>query len=124
MEYRFGTPISLDPYKEQFFSGEEGAPRLAVKRLTQAIEGQLVENTINAPDWYVLRMFRTLTTTDLHEGIHYLLHGWPVIYYGTRRDLLNWRTLLLFHKRKLYLNHAREGTFSTISSVSSTYSRM
>jgi hypothetical protein len=51
--YRFGTPISLDPYKEQFFSGEEGVPRLAVKRLTHTIEGQLVENTINAPDWYV-----------------------------------------------------------------------
>ena len=50
---RFGTPISLDTYEEQFFSGEEGAPRLAVKRLTRAIEGQLIENTINAPDWYV-----------------------------------------------------------------------
>ena len=42
----------MDPYKEQFFSGEEGAPRLAVKRLTHSIETQLVENTINAPDWY------------------------------------------------------------------------
>jgi hypothetical protein len=51
--FRFGTPISLDSYQEEFFSEEEGAPRLAVKRLTRAIEGQLVENTINAPDWYV-----------------------------------------------------------------------
>jgi len=51
ISHRFGTPISADPYKEQFFSGDEGAPRLAVKRLTSAIENQLVENSINAPDW-------------------------------------------------------------------------
>jgi len=63
--YRFGTPIFLDPYKEQFFSDEEGAPRLAVKRLTHAIEEQLVENTINAPDWYVCCVKNPRTTSEL-----------------------------------------------------------
>lgn len=49
---RFGQPISMDAYQEQFLSSEEGAPRLAVKRLTATIERELVEATVNAPDWY------------------------------------------------------------------------
>lgn len=49
--FRFGPPIALDAYIEQFMSSEEGAPRAAVKRLTAAIEQQLIEATINAPDW-------------------------------------------------------------------------
>ncbi|KAF9531602.1 glycerol-3-phosphate-acyltransferase [Crepidotus variabilis] len=59
----FGRPISLDPYKEQFFSTEEGAPRAAVKRLTRRIEQELVENTVNAPDWdtlFAARMARDI----------------------------------------------------------------
>lgn len=43
----------MDPFKEQFFSSQEGAPRAAVKRLTQTIEKELIEATINAPDWCV-----------------------------------------------------------------------
>lgn len=43
----------MDAYKEQFFSDVEGAPRAAVKRLTRAIESELLEATINAPDWLV-----------------------------------------------------------------------
>jgi len=54
MPDRFGEPISMDEYKEQFFSGLEGAPRAAVKRLTRSIERELIEATINAPDWYSL----------------------------------------------------------------------
>jgi glycerol-3-phosphate O-acyltransferase/dihydroxyacetone phosphate acyltransferase len=54
----------MDDYKEQFFSDLEGAPRAAAKRLTRAIERELVEATINAPDWYFnnssLRCVRTL----------------------------------------------------------------
>ncbi|CAA7263179.1 unnamed protein product [Cyclocybe aegerita] len=59
----FGGPISLDEYKEQFFSGEEGAPRLAVKRLTHAIERELVGASINASDWdtlFAARMARDI----------------------------------------------------------------
>lgn len=51
---RFGQPISMDEYKAQFLSEIEGMPRAAVKRLTRAIERQLVETTINAPDWSVV----------------------------------------------------------------------
>ncbi|KAF8161060.1 hypothetical protein B0H34DRAFT_699266 [Crassisporium funariophilum] len=59
----FGRPITMDQYKDQFFSGEEGAPRAAVKRLTSAIETELIETSINAPDWdtlYAARMARDL----------------------------------------------------------------
>ena len=43
----------MESFKEQFFSNVEGAQRAAVKRLTRAIETELVEATINAPDWWV-----------------------------------------------------------------------
>lgn len=36
----------------QFMDDSEGASRAAVKRLTGQIYTQLVEATINAPDWY------------------------------------------------------------------------
>lgn len=63
----FGEPVSMDEFKEQFFSGLEGAPRAAAKRLTRAIERELVEATINAPDWdtlYSARMARDLLWED------------------------------------------------------------
>lgn len=43
----------MDEYKQQFLSEEEGASRAAVKRLSRTIETELVEATINAPDWFV-----------------------------------------------------------------------
>lgn len=48
---RFGRPITMEPFIEQFLSPEEGAARAAVKRLTATIERELVEATINALDW-------------------------------------------------------------------------
>ncbi|TFY71016.1 hypothetical protein EVG20_g1991 [Dentipellis fragilis] len=63
----FGHPITMDPYVDQFLSPGEGEPRAAVKRLTRAIESQLVELTINAPDWdtlYAARMARDLLWED------------------------------------------------------------
>ncbi|KAI0644683.1 glycerol-3-phosphate-acyltransferase [Trametes meyenii] len=59
----FGQPIGMDEYLQQFMSRSEGAPRAAVKRLTAAIERELTEATINAPDWdtlYAARMARDL----------------------------------------------------------------
>ena len=49
--YRFGRPITMSAYKDEFMSDIEGAPRAAIKRLTRAIESELVEATINSPDW-------------------------------------------------------------------------
>ncbi|KAF9257943.1 glycerol-3-phosphate-acyltransferase [Marasmius fiardii PR-910] len=63
----FGRPISMDPYKEQFLSETEGAPRLAVKRLTSKLESELTEATINAPNWdtlYAARMARDILWED------------------------------------------------------------
>ncbi|KAJ3859253.1 glycerol-3-phosphate-acyltransferase [Lentinula novae-zelandiae] len=60
---RFGQPISIDPYKEQFFSDNEGAPRAAAKRLSHDIETELTKHTVNAPDWdtlYAARMARDI----------------------------------------------------------------
>lgn len=48
---RFGHPITMDSYKQQFFSSIDGEARAAVKRLTRTIENELVETSINAPDW-------------------------------------------------------------------------
>lgn len=56
----------MDAYREQFFSEDEGASRLAAKRLTLAIQRQLTETTINAPDWdtlYAARMARDILYT-------------------------------------------------------------
>lgn len=44
----------MDEYIDQFLSEGEGSARVAAKRLTAQIERELVESTINAPDWYVL----------------------------------------------------------------------
>jgi glycerol-3-phosphate O-acyltransferase/dihydroxyacetone phosphate acyltransferase len=55
---RFGRPITVDSYKDDFFSDVEGLPRAAVKRLTRTIEGSLIEMTINAPDWSVSSVAR------------------------------------------------------------------
>ena len=48
---RFGQPIKMDEYEGEFFSDVEGAPRAAVKRVTQRIETELVLTSVNAPDW-------------------------------------------------------------------------
>ena len=58
---RYGKPITMDEYKEKFFSSDDGAPRAAVKRLTAQIEQQLTEITINAPDWLVAPCHPTLS---------------------------------------------------------------
>ncbi|KAF9452363.1 glycerol-3-phosphate-acyltransferase [Macrolepiota fuliginosa MF-IS2] len=68
----FGQPIKMDAYKEQFFSSQEGAPRAAVKRLTQAIEKELIEASVNAPDWdtlYAARMARDILWEDKEIGL-------------------------------------------------------
>lgn len=84
---RFGPPINVDQYLEQFLSPEEGAPRAAVKRLTAAIEQQLIEATINAPDWCVtLFCLRSPYFTRVISGILYMLRGWLEIYCGTTRN--------------------------------------
>ncbi|KAJ3810864.1 glycerol-3-phosphate-acyltransferase [Lentinula lateritia] len=59
----FGQPISIDPYKEQFFSDIEGTSRAAAKRLSHDIETELTKHTVNAPDWdtlYAARMARDI----------------------------------------------------------------
>lgn len=48
---RYGKPISLAEYAQQFLSPEEGAARTAVKSLTKEIGTKLVQMTVNAPNW-------------------------------------------------------------------------
>lgn len=49
---RFSKPINTQPYIEKFLddSDPEG-PKKAVKALTQEIRNQMLNMTINAPDW-------------------------------------------------------------------------
>ncbi|KAJ7282606.1 hypothetical protein C8J57DRAFT_1295819 [Mycena rebaudengoi] len=59
----YGRPITMDSYMGQFCSQTEGEPRAAVKRLTRAIESELVSSTVNGPDWdtlYAARMARDI----------------------------------------------------------------
>ncbi|KAK0505265.1 hypothetical protein EDD18DRAFT_1061095 [Armillaria luteobubalina] len=63
----FGRPISMDAYLTQFNDPTEGEPRWAAKSLTRTLENELIESTINAPDWdtlYTARMARDLLWTD------------------------------------------------------------
>lgn len=48
---RYGKPIHIAEYAAKFLSGVEGAEKAAVKTLTKDIGTQLVDMTINAPDW-------------------------------------------------------------------------
>jgi hypothetical protein len=50
----------------QFTDESEGASRAAVKRLTGQIYTQLVEATINAPDWYFPAMFCHIPLLTVH----------------------------------------------------------
>ena len=78
---RFGPPISIHDYMDQFLSTEEGAARAAAKRLTRDIEQQMIELTINAKDWYVKA--DTLACRFLMcVGKHSTLHEWRGIFYG------------------------------------------
>ncbi|KAH9022575.1 glycerol-3-phosphate-acyltransferase [Lactarius pseudohatsudake] len=63
----FGSPIAVDSYLDQFLNGDEESRRATVKLLTRAVQSQLVELTINAPDWdtlYAARMARDLLWED------------------------------------------------------------
>lgn len=60
--FRYGLPISAADYKEQFLSSEENAPRAAVKLVTKQVEAELVEATVNAPDWYVFEYVAPLSS--------------------------------------------------------------
>lgn len=44
----------MDEFAGEFTSGEEGAPKSAVKRLTKRVEDDMRRLTINSPEWYVL----------------------------------------------------------------------
>jgi hypothetical protein len=44
----------MDEYEAQFMEEHEGSARAAVKRLTGKLYSELVEATINAPDWLAI----------------------------------------------------------------------
>lgn len=48
---RYGPPITMDAFEQQFLSEEEGANKIAVKRLTKTLELEMMKLTVNAPDW-------------------------------------------------------------------------
>jgi glycerol-3-phosphate O-acyltransferase/dihydroxyacetone phosphate acyltransferase len=52
----------MDAYEKEFMSGEEGANKHAVKKLTRTIEVELLKMTVNAPDWYVFSTSRKVSS--------------------------------------------------------------
>ena len=93
---RFGQPIRMEDYLGQFMSGEEGAPRAAVKRLTAVIERELTQSTINAPDWSVGSVPWLFLDTDaglvLLQGTPFTLLGWRETSCGQMNGLLTLMT--------------------------------
>ncbi|WOO82322.1 Glycerol-3-phosphate O-acyltransferase 2 [Vanrija pseudolonga] len=47
----YGPALSMDAYREEFLSTQEGASKSAVKRLTADTALELHKMTVNAPDW-------------------------------------------------------------------------
>ena len=50
---RFGKPISIKSYEDEFLSTEQEKLRVVAKRLTAEIECEMIKLTINARDWQV-----------------------------------------------------------------------
>ena len=90
----------MQDYLQQFFSEKEGAPRAAVKRLTAQIEKELLQSTVNAPDWCVRKAFCELELDIYWIGLLYTPREWPVIYSGKRSDLLTLKSLSPYLKRE------------------------
>ena len=71
------------------------------KTISQQIEKQLVEATINAPNWYaygVSRLVKVLIV--LLIGIPYTVREWRAIYCGRKKNLSTWMTLYMYHRRE------------------------
>jgi glycerol-3-phosphate O-acyltransferase/dihydroxyacetone phosphate acyltransferase len=51
LTYSYGKPITMDDYEKEFLSEEEGANKLAVKRLTKKIGLEIRKMTVNSPNW-------------------------------------------------------------------------
>ena len=68
--HRYGKPIYMDEFHTQFMSTVEGEPRSAVKRLTHRIEQDMVELTVNAPDWETLICGQTARNLLWDDGRH------------------------------------------------------
>ena len=92
---------------EQFLSPEEGAPRAAVKRLTAALEQQLIEATVNAPDWYAPAVSRFsyglsfVRASCAPLGTLFTPREWQETCFGATRRPSTWMNSSLSRKRKL-----------------------
>ena len=60
----------MDEFRAAFMSTVEGEPRLAVKRLTHRIEQEMIELTVNAPDWETLLCGKTARDLLWDDGRH------------------------------------------------------
>lgn len=97
---RFGEPISMDEYEQQFLSSDPQLVRAAVKGLTHRIESELIRFTINAPDWFVSSSVCLNSKTDrAFTGIHCTLLEWHGHYFGRRASPSGWTILFRSHKR-------------------------
>lgn len=96
---RFGRPIKMDSYEEEFFSSAEGAPRAAIKRITRAIETELLAATINAPDWYVSHIHGS-HVSYVTIGIPFMPPEWLAICFGKTLNLSTWTNLSQSRRRR------------------------
>lgn len=80
----------MKPFQEDFLSDVEGRPRAAVKRLTRTIQTQLVQATINAPDWYTPPVRPFWRVLILSLGTLYTPPEWREICSGRTRRMCLW----------------------------------
>ena len=98
--HRFTDLISVETYREEFLNGDDLARRSMAKTISQQIEKQLVEATINAPNWYVYDVSRLVKTlTVLLIGIPSTVREWRAIYCGKKKNLSTWMTSYIYHRR-------------------------
>lgn len=66
---RYGAPINLEEYIQEYCSPVRDVSRAAVARLNSELERQLFGLTVNAPDWYALYLAGWFELTHLqHQG--------------------------------------------------------
>lgn len=76
----------MDAFEQQFLSEEEGANKLAVKRLTKTLELEMMKLTVNAPDWYVESVYHSLLAA--HSYFIRLSHRESLIAAKMAKELL------------------------------------
>ena len=89
---RYGQPIHVADYAAEFLSGAEGAEKTTVKKLTKEIGSQLVDMTINAPNWFIsFEIPNHSPLTCGFSGKPYWQPGWLPDFFGPTKSIYRYQ---------------------------------